>query len=268
MLDIRIPNLEHQSSNLDNRTSNIETMNYLYLIALTTGLVSSLHCVGMCGPLALALPVGRLSRFNAFFAKILYNLGRISTYSMLGLIFGFIGENIFLFNLQQKLSIILGVVLLIIIFFQNDWLITIIPSPLRRGIKGEVNFRFISFLKSKIAKFINPKSLLGFYTLGLLNGLLPCAMIYVALTGATVSASLTEGMIYMAFFGLGTAPAMFAISQFSSIIKKAKYIRKITPIYSIVVSIFLIIRGLNLGIPYLSPQVSESKAAITVCHGK
>lgn len=246
-------------------------MNYLYLIALTTGLVSSLHCVGMCGPLALALPVGRLSRFNALFAKILYNLGRISTYSMLGLIFGFIGENIFLFNLQQKLSIVLGVILLIIIFFQNDWLKEL---PLVRGFVskpkgiGGLLHSFVSFLKSKIAKFINPKSLLGFYTLGLLNGLLPCAMIYVALTGATVSASLTEGMIYMAFFGLGTAPAMFAISQFSGIIKKAKYIRKITPIYSIIISIFLIIRGLNLGIPYLSPQISESKAAITVCHGK
>jgi hypothetical protein len=221
----------------------------------------------MCGPLALALPVGKLPKAKAIFAKILYNLGRISTYSLLGLVFGLIGENILFFNFQQKFSIILGIILLIIIVFQQDYFQNLIAQ---KRLNEALFITFISFLKSKISKFIHPKSLTGFYILGVLNGLLPCAMIYVALTGAVITASLGKGMIYMTFFGLGTAPAMFAVSHFSVFIKKAKYIRRITPIYSIIVSIFLIIRGLNLGIPYVSPQISENpqKKPITICHGK
>ncbi len=162
-----------------------------YLIAFTTGLVSSLHCVGMCGPLALALPVGNLSKQKGLFAKIGYNLGRISTYAFLGLIFGFIGKQVFLFDIQQKLSIFLGIFILGFTF--------------RKRLTNSIQFDFIhQFLRNRFKNIFASKSLQNFYFLGIINGFLPCSMIYLALSGVVVSASPIEGMIYMALFGLGT----------------------------------------------------------------
>jgi uncharacterized protein len=230
----------------------------IFLIALTTGLFSSLHCIGMCGPLALALPTGRFSKRKAIFAKLLYNFGRISTYSFLGLIFGFIGEKIALFQFQQTFSIILGITFLIFIFKHK--LLTFNQL-------GFIN----QFLRTKFKQFFNSNQLQNFYFIGIINGFLPCAMIYLALTGAVVSASPIEGMIYMAIFGLGTSPAMFLLVHFAGILKNKNSIilRKTTSIYSLLFAVLLIVRGLNLGIPYLSPQVIENQTStITVCHGK
>ncbi len=231
-----------------------------YFIGFSTGIVSSLHCVGMCGPLALALPIGKIPKKQAFFAKILYNLGRISTYSILGLVFGLLGKGIALFHIQQMLSIVLGIILLLIFVLK----IYKISLP---------QFQFIhSFIKSTIAKNISPKSLIGFYIFGIVNGLLPCAMIYLALAGSVISSTAIDGMIYMLAFGLGTSPAMFFLLQISRKLKNnhSTILRKLSTTFSLTFAILLIIRGLNLGIPYISPLVAENaeKQAITVCHGR
>lgn len=226
-------------------------MNPFWTIAITTGLVGSLHCVGMCGPIALALPVGGFSLLKATWARLLYNLGRISTYSVLGYLVGYFGEQIFAAGFQQQLSIGLGVFLLISAF--KTKLIQLRPVE-----------RFVMYTKAKMGKFLGIKTLKGIFMLGVLNGMLPCGMIYVALAGATTTASPLEGTIYMALFGLGTSPAMFLIGVLPSFFNLSfrQKVQKIVPIYSLLLALFLIARGI-----YISPIVQQNSAVMSVCHG-
>ncbi|MDR6560757.1 MULTISPECIES: sulfite exporter TauE/SafE family protein [unclassified Arcicella] len=234
-------------------------MNVLFSIAFMTGLAGSFHCVGMCGPIALALPVGKLSYIQATLSRIFYNLGRTVTYGILGYIFGYFGGQIFVAGFQQQLSISIG--LLMLIFMIPNKLITFYPFQ-----------KIPSLIKRSFGSLINTHSLINFAFLGMLNGLLPCGTVYLALAGATVTTSPIEGAIFMAFFGLGTSPLMFSVSilpKFLSLTARQK-INKYLPVYSFVLASFFIVRGLNLGIPYISPKFEKVPLSqkITDCHGK
>lgn len=234
-------------------------MNILFSIAFMTGLAGSFHCVGMCGPIALALPVGKLTYVQATLSRILYNLGRIITYSTFGYVFGYFGSQLFVAGFQQQLSISIG--LLMILF--------IIPSKLAAF---NPFLKIVHLLQKSLGGFLSSKSLIGFLTLGILNGLLPCGMVYVALASAMATSSPLEGAIFMALFGLGTAPLMFSVSilpKFLSL-NARKTINKYLPVYSFLLAIFFIVRGLNLGVPYLSPKFEKtaSNQNLSVCHGK
>jgi uncharacterized protein len=231
-------------------------MTALYSIAFLTGLVGSLHCVGMCGPIALALPVGGQSLLKATLSRLLYNLGRILTYSGLGLFFGYFGKAVFIAGFQQQLSIMVGILLLL----------SILPSHFT------IIFPFQNFtnsLVSSIKKLFYIKSSFGFLLLGMANGLLPCGMVYMALAGALLSTSPLEGAVLMAIFGIGTAPLMFSISilpKFLTLNKRQK-INKYLPIYTFLLSGILITRGLGLGMPF-SPKIEKNseRTAIEMCH--
>lgn len=232
-------------------------MDVFYSIALITGLASSFHCVGMCGPIALALPTGRLSWPQELLAKSLYNFGRILTYSSLGIIFGFLGKKIFLAGFQQNFSIFIGVFLILSLFSKT--------------ITGISFFhKFSQTISGFIRNLLPQKSLSKFLYLGIANGLLPCGMVYIALAGASATASVTQGAIFMALFGLGTAPLMFAISilpKFLSL-RSRQVINKYLPTYTMLLGLFFIVRGLGLGLPYISPKFEKSISGktITVCH--
>jgi uncharacterized protein len=232
-------------------------MNILFSIAFMTGLAGSFHCVGMCGPIAIALPVGKLSFFEATMGRLLYNVGRIVTYSILGAGFGYFGESLFVGGFQQQLSILIGITMLCFM----------IPN---RIIAWSPFQKLAGYLTNTFRKIFPIKSPLGFILLGLLNGLLPCGMLYVALAGASATTSPTEGAMFMAFFGLGTAPMMFSIGflpKFLSL-KNRQKINKYLPIYTFILAFFFIIRGMNLGIPYLSPKFEKVpiSKSIPVCH--
>ncbi|MBB6004086.1 sulfite exporter TauE/SafE family protein [Arcicella rosea] len=234
-------------------------MNILFSIAFMTGLAGSFHCVGMCGPIALALPVGKLSTIQATFARVLYNLGRIITYGTLGYIFGYFGGEFFVAGFQQQLSISIGVLMLMLM----------IPS---KSIHFNPFHRITSILKKSVGSLLNTHSLISFLILGVLNGLLPCGTVYLALAGATATTSPIEGAIFMALFGLGTAPLMFSVSilpKFLSLNVRQK-INKFLPIYSFILASFFIFRGLNLGIPYISPKFEKVPISqqIPICHEK
>jgi sulfite exporter TauE/SafE len=221
-------------------------MNILYSIAFITGFAGSFHCVGMCGPIALALPIGKLSFWEATISRILYNLGRILTYSVLGGAFGFFGKTIFVAGFQQQLSIFIGLLMMCFIF----------PNRL--------------FAWSPFQKVFPIKSPLGFIFLGLLNGLLPCGFVYMALAGASATSTPIEGAIFMAFFGLGTAPMMFSLGllpKFFTLNLRQK-INKYLPIYTVILALIFIFRGMNLGVPYLSPKLEKVPIShsIPVCH--
>jgi len=236
-------------------------MAQLLSAAFILGLFGSLHCVGMCGPLALMLPIHHLSNLKRFTALLLYQLGRLITYSLLGLLFGFAGRRIYIAGFQQWFSIGMGILIVVILIAYYVYHKNIQPP-------------FISRLNNRVQKFIivilqSRKTRFSFLLLGMANGLLPCGMVYVAIAGALTTSAITNGVLFMAMFGAGTIPAMMMVSYLGAApgTQLRLSFRKMIPIGIMVMAVLLILRGMNLGIPFVSP-VLENKPAIPVeCTG-
>lgn len=220
------------------------------IVPLLLGLFSSLHCVGMCGPIALALPVHQFSITKKTLCIIAYHLGRITTYALLGMLFGLLGNGLFIAGLHQNVSIVLGVLLILGVLFFNE---SQIQSKFYSNSRAYIKF------KSYFARFIKKKSLDAFLALGLLNGLLPCAMVYMALFGATATQGALYGALFMLWFGIGTIPLMTAVIWFSQWVSKyfKNKIKKLVPVLLVFTGVLLIVRGLGLDIPFLSPATLQ-----------
>jgi sulfite exporter TauE/SafE len=233
-------------------------MGFLFA-AISLGLLGSLHCVGMCGPLALALPVHHKNISFKIVSIFSYNLGRALTYFLLGVFFGLIGQGFAIFGLQQILSISIGALILVSILIPKVFRFDLLKNP-----GWQIS---VSRLKSKISNYINDAGTASFLIIGMLNGLLPCGLVYMAIAGAIATGNSLNGGLFMAFFGVGTIPAMFAIMWFGQLIsiKFRSGIRKAFPYMISVIAIMMILRGLNLGIPYLSPKMDTNKAEVS-CH--
>jgi uncharacterized protein len=227
-------------------------------MAFTIGLLGSLHCVGMCGPLALALPIGNLK--NKLLARILYNAGRIITYSLMGFLFGLFGKGLVIAGLQQIVSVGLGIVILISLFLSSGIFKKLSPASLIYNIAGH--------LKASLRKLFSVNSYPAIAGIGLVNGLLPCGLVYLALAGSVSTGDPLKGAMFMFFFGLGTAPLMFAVTYISSIIKHTYLarIKNVIPAAMLLVAVLLIVRGLNAGIPYLSPELKSTNGIVHKCH--
>jgi sulfite exporter TauE/SafE len=217
-----------------------------YWTAFVLGLVGSLHCAGMCGPLVLALPQTGISWGAFVLGRIAYNWGRLATYCLLGIVFGCLGQGLVLSGFQRSVSITLGAVLLLSLFAPKK-------LALSRPITG-----FVSRLKSPISTLLRRPSFASVATLGLLNGLLPCGLVYVAGAGATATGHIVTAVAYMAAFGAGTIPMLLVISISGNLASFGFRIRlrKLIPISVCLLGSLLILRGLSLGIPYLSPDLS------------
>jgi sulfite exporter TauE/SafE len=218
--------------------------------AFFIGLVGSLHCIGMCGPIAIALPVPDSSNLSFFTGRILYNLGRVATYSFLGAVLGLAGSKIALAGAQQVVSIVLGVVIIIAVLLPQKYKNYFAQHPVIQKLAHP--------LKSNIGVLFSKGTFSAMFLIGILNGFLPCGLVYVALAGAIASGDAISGAAVMILFGLGTVPAMFAASVFGKFINigiRTK-IRKAVPVLAIILGVIFILRGMNLGIPMLSPKVS------------
>jgi uncharacterized protein len=224
--------------------------------ALIIGLAGNFHCLGMCGPIAMALPVAGAARQRALAGRLLYNAGRICTYAMLGLIAGLFGQSLALTSTQQHLS--LGVGILMILFIA-------LPAAYTRKFNiGKPLAGFTGLIKSRFISLFQKRSYSTLFVAGLLNGLLPCGLVYAALAGAIATGYSWQGMAYMAVFGIGTLPFMVGISvagQYISLPWRKKLTR-ITPVFTLMLAVLLILRGLNLGIPMLSPEVVNTGAEV------
>jgi sulfite exporter TauE/SafE len=230
----------------------------LIISGFALGIVSSFHCVGMCGPIALSLPVYYLPAHKKLMGILFYHSGRILIYALLGLFFGFVGRQFYLAGLQQYFSIALGCIILLIL----------LQSTLGKNwIRLKLFDQFQEKLQQVIAIYIQKKQLYGMLILGMANGLLPCGMVYLAITGAMAAGSLLGGVIFMAFFGLGTFPAMFLLTYFGSFIslKVRNSMKKAIPFFVATMAILLILRGLNLNIPMVSPVMNNSAAHVIDC---
>ncbi len=222
-----------------------------YWTAFVLGLIGSVHCAGMCGPLALALPQSGNARWHFVAGRVAYNVGRTITYCLLGTVFGLVGKSFLLIGLQRWVSIGLGVLLL-------AGLISSRKLSLWRPLTA-----LVSTVTSQISSRLRRRSAASLLQLGLLNGLLPCGLVYVACAGAAATGGLLSGTGYMAAFGLGTVPMLLSISLSGSLVPLAfrAHLRKAIPVAVFCVAALLILRGMSLGIPYLSPDLSTAGPA-------
>lgn len=229
--------------------------------AIILGLMGSLHCVGMCGPIAFMLPVDRTNGYRKFGQVLIYHLGRLTAYGLIGLVFGLLGKGLYVFGMQQKLSIIIGIVMIVLV---------LIPyKSMKRFSLAKPVYRLISKIKSRLGQELKKKSPDTFITIGFLNGFLPCGLVYMALFGAIAMGDALKGSLYMVLFGLGTVPLMTAAIYFSGLLKGAvrQNVQRLIPVFIVLIGALFILRGLGLGIPYLSPAPVLDMVSSTVeCH--
>lgn len=228
--------------------------------ALLMGVIGSLHCVGMCGPLALAIPMGHRGNWGRIAGGVLYNLGRVTTYILLGAVLGFAGQTFLSGRAQQVLSILLGIGILLYL---------LVPAVAERTpMLASVAGKPLLQLRRILAPLFHSKAYASPYIIGLLNGLLPCGLIYMAVTTSFLTGSVWSGSLFMALFGLGTFPAMLAVVFFGQYMKAGlrMQLRKAMPVFLVAMGTLLILRGLNLGIPYISPELPNMAQGGVSCH--
>ena len=224
------------------------------LAALSLGFLGSFHCVGMCGPIALAVPVRRTSRFSVFRDSLIYNSGRVVSYAFMGLLFGLLGQGFALAGWQSWLSIAVGTLLLLTL---------LLPGRIFHVHPGV--FRLLERIKNRVRRQFGIKTSRSLLLIGVLNGFLPCGLVYLGIAGAAATGHSLKGALFMAVFGLGTFPAMLTVSALKNYmsIRFRSHIRRAVPVFVGIMAIMLILRGLNLGIPYISPSVEISGGS---CH--
>lgn len=229
--------------------------------AILMGLLGSLHCVGMCGPIAFMLPVDRTNSLKKFTQIFIYHFGRLLAYGIMGILFGLLGKGIYLFGMQQKLSIAIGALMILIV---------LIPHRIfkKYNLSGPV-YQMTSKVKSRLGEELKKRTPDTFLTIGFLNGFLPCGLVYMALFGSIAMGNALQGSAYMILFGLGTIPLMTTAIYFSSLLKAGsrQKIQRLIPVFVVFIGLLFILRGLGLGIPYVSPKpVVELVSGTMECH--
>ncbi|WCO00697.1 sulfite exporter TauE/SafE family protein [Psychroserpens ponticola] len=229
--------------------------------ALIFGLLGSFHCVGMCGPIAFMLPVDRSNSLKKVSQITTYHLGRLLAYALIGLVFGLVGKSLYIFGIQQQLSIVIGILMIVII---------LIPvHTFNKYNFSKPLYRIISKVKSSLGKALKKKTADTFLTIGFLNGFLPCGLVYMAVFASLTMSSAIESSLYMMLFGLGTIPLMTTaiyLGKFLNATVKQR-IQKAIPVFVVIIGLLFIVRGMGLGIPYLSPAPIIDVSSSTIdCH--
>lgn len=225
-------------------------------IGFLMGILGSAHCIGMCGPLVMSLPISQNNQNLKWVSFLLYHVGKILSYSLLGVLVGIFGKQLFFLVAQQQISIIMGLMML----FYVLWVFYLQK-------KLHFNKRIVLFqgpILLALGSLFKSKSFFATLLIGLLNGLLPCGMVYLALGSAIASGSVIGGGLFMMFFGLGTIPALMLVGLGGQIFGFKYVLQKWMPFMIATMGIVLILRGMNLGIPFLSPHIDLNNNII--CH--
>lgn len=220
----------------------------MWYAALILGFLGSLHCAGMCAPLVMILPLDRTSRFSSILGFLSYALGKTLTYAVLGLAFGWLGKALWLGNFQQGLSVAVG------IFMVLTAAVPVLAARMEKVLSPAASG--VGRLKQAMGKRLRSKQPADIFSLGMLNGLLPCGLVYMALFGALAQGEVWGSASFMIFFGLGTLPVLGVASMFGMMIPlpwRQRFLH-LLPWALAVIGLLFILRGMGLGIPYLSPS--------------
>ena len=218
-----------------------------FITPLTIGLIGSFHCIGMCGPIVVVLPLKKHDLISKISGAVLYNSGRVATYSMLGILFGLLGRGIHLAGFQRWTSILLGSAMIISVLFPFVFREKITIAGLFSG--------FAARLILRLKKLFTDRSYYSLLMIGLLNGLLPCGLVYVAIAGAISSGAVFSGILFMMLFGIGTIPLLLVATLASDAIgqRLRSKMQKVVPYFVFLLGVLFILRGMSLGIPFISP---------------
>lgn len=228
----------------------------LIIPGLMMGLVGGAHCAGMCGPLIISLSCARAGKGKAWSGALVYQTGRLASYLLIGLGFAAIGSAFSVVGWQQALSIVAGIAVLAGLYFGPKWM--------GHALIGN----WVLWIKRQFSARMQSTGMRSTFGLGMINGLLPCGLVYVAGASAASYGHALAAMVFMTAFGLGTVPLMMAL-QFSGNKLSPSFrmkLQKLIPVVWAVMGVLLILRGLNLGIPYLSPHFSGLNGACPHCH--
>ncbi len=228
----------------------------LIISAIGLGFASGFHCIGMCGPIALSMGLTRKKAANYYLQNLTYQFGRIFTYALLGAVLGIAGQGFEMSGFQQYLTIFAGILLIIMAIFSFGG----------KDFASKIPFLSIFLFKVKmnLGKLLQKADYRSRFTTGILNGFLPCGMVYMALTASLASGGILQGAAFMALFGLGTLPFMFSVVLLGNLMTTTFRIKilKFIPAMMIVLGALFILRGMEIGIPYISPK----KEALKVIH--
>lgn len=216
--------------------------------AIIFGLISSLHCIGMCGPIAMMLPVDHKNPSKKALQVLIYHMGRLTSYGILGLAFGLLGRGFYMAGIQQQLSIAVGVGMIVL---------AVVPEKILANYNfSQPVYRLIAKIKSSLGAQFKRKTPDALFTIGLFNGLLPCGLVYAALFGAIAMQNVSMGIAYMILYGLGTIPMMSAVVYVSSLLSMPfrSQLQKAVPIVTVVIGVLFVLRGMGLDIAYISPS--------------
>jgi len=230
----------------------------MLLSAFLLGFLGSLHCVGMCGPIALALPRTE-QRWGAVAGALLYNLGRILTYLLLGLIIGAFGRGLFMAGVQAWFSVLLGALLIVVALLSLNVETYIKQIPVVHQLQNWVS--------RSMAKLLQKEGLATHFYIGALNGLLPCGLVYVAVAGAVLSDSWVQSALYMGGFGAGTLPLMLGTAlagQFINLNWRQK-LRRLSPVLLGLFGLYFMARGINFHLPE-TLRFWEIGQEVPMCH--
>ena len=223
----------------------------LYAIFFTTGLAVGFgHCIGMCGPIVVSLSLG-LKGKNLFLPHLLYNSGRVITYTVLGGVMGATGSFTLVVahieGIQKGAMIFTGIMIIIMGLAMSGWI------HLKHVVGSYYNSN--GFVAKGFKRLSQSKSTVAYFPVGLLLGLLPCGPVYTALlaaagVGMNAAGSLQgiiKGMAVMLFFGVGTIPALFLVAKLVDMgwLKKRELIYRIGAALMIIVGIYLIVKGIQ-----------------------
>ncbi len=233
----------------------------MLLSAIIFGLLGSFHCIGMCGPIAFMLPVDRSNSYKKALQIFTYHLGRLLAYGLIGLFFGLVGKSLYIFGIQQQLSITIGILMIIVV---------LIPvQTFNKYNFSKPLYKLIAKVKSALGKSLKKKTADTFLTIGFLNGFLPCGLVYMAVFASLTMQTTLQSSVYMVLFGLGTIPLMTTAIYLGKFLNSTikQRIQKAIPVFVVIIGILFILRGLGLGIPYLSPAPAvELVSSKMSCH--
>ena len=230
----------------------------ILLTGFLLGLMGSFHCAGMCGPIALSLPLKGDTFAQRFVSGLLYNSGRTLMYGVMGALFGLIGLGVHLLGFQRWISIAMGAAMIATV---------LLPRLIHKPLFAKYDI-FSGPIRRGLQKLFRLQSFGGMFLIGMLNSLLPCGLVYLAIMGAVAIGNIWFGFLYLILFGLGTIPMMLAIALLGNIIsvRIRNIINKIIPWMVVIVGVIFILRGMCLGIPYISPSKENLEKTLFMKH--